>query len=75
MAESVRCPKCDSIFSSMDSYESHLPCHGSSNGGTRETAEEYISQRLGLVIVSVDSVFEAAKTIQDKQEFQILLEE
>ena len=42
---------------------------------SRETAEDYISQHPGLVIVSVDSVFEAAKTIQDKEEFQILLEE
>ncbi len=41
---------------------------------SRETAAEYVSKRPGLVIVSVESVFEAASMLRDMDAFRSLVE-
>ncbi len=41
---------------------------------SRETAAEYVSKRPGLVIVSVESVFEAARMLSDMDAFRSLVE-
>lgn len=42
---------------------------------SRETAAEYVSKRAGLVIVPVESVFEAASMLRDMDAFRSLVEE
>ncbi len=62
-----------SLDSDLDNIRGSF-CNLTHYFASRETAEQYVSDRPGLVIVSVDSVFEAASMLRDFEGFRSLLE-
>ncbi len=63
-----------SLESDMDNIRGSF-CDLTHYFASRETAAQYVSDRPGLVIVPVESVFEAAKTLRDTEAVKSLLED
>ena len=63
-----------SLESDMDNIRGSF-CDLTHYFASRETATQYVSDRPGLVLVPVESVFEAAKTLRDTEAVRSLLED
>ena len=63
-----------SLESDMDNIRGSF-CDLTHYFASRETATQYVSDRPGLVLVPVESVFKAAKTLRDTEAVRSLLED